>query len=217
MNSQPRRAITKSMSTKSQSFGASEASPSATTVAITNDPYTYSYDIWSSALTSVRSQAQSSWSSSSLDNTCNSTSSSSTASLSPTQSLDHLQPLCAASVATKMPLRASASDSSASGCNGGKRQLPSTKANVELIAKCIEKKKRYGDANKIVECSFCKNNSEPEFIYRSHALKDSIGRITCPLLKIYTCPMCGESGQNAHTLTYCKKFKTYQRTSILKS
>lgn len=213
MNSQSRRAITKSMSTKSQSFGASEASAAAAT---NNDLYTYSYDIWSSALTSVSSQSQSSWSSSSLD-TCNSTSSSSTASLSPTESLDHLQPLCAASVATKMPLRASASDSSASGCNGGKRQLPSTKANVELIAKCIEKKKKYGDANKIVECSFCKNNSEPEFIYRSHALKDSIGRITCPLLKIYTCPMCGESGQNAHTLTYCKKFKTYQRNSILKS
>lgn len=98
--------------------------------------------------------------------------------------------------------------------NKPKRQLPSTKAQSEWINKCIEKNKKFS-TNKVLACSFCKNNGEPHHIYTSHSLKDSIGRITCPLLKIYKCPICGESGQNAHTLTYCKQFKTSKRQNIL--
>ena len=52
-------------------------------------------------------------------------------------------------------------------------------------------------------CVFCKNNQESEMVYGSHILKDSEGRTTCPILRNYTCPICGVSGDGAHTIKYC--------------
>ena len=54
-------------------------------------------------------------------------------------------------------------------------------------------------------CVFCRNNGESEAIYTSHKLKDAEGRITCPILYIYTCPICGAKGENAHTIKYCPR------------
>ncbi|KAF1744819.1 hypothetical protein MXB_3547 [Myxobolus squamalis] len=54
-------------------------------------------------------------------------------------------------------------------------------------------------------CSFCKNNNEPEFIYKSHRLK-SQGYITCPVLRLYKCPMCNATGDFAHTVKYCPEY-----------
>ena len=54
-------------------------------------------------------------------------------------------------------------------------------------------------------CAFCKNNGEPHDIAMSHALKDAEGRVVCPVLRKYTCPLCGVSGDNAHTIRYCPK------------
>uniref|UniRef100_A0A1A9UYY7 Nanos-type domain-containing protein n=1 Tax=Glossina austeni TaxID=7395 RepID=A0A1A9UYY7_GLOAU len=52
-------------------------------------------------------------------------------------------------------------------------------------------------------CVFCENNNEPEAVVRSHAVRDSAGRVLCPKLRTYTCPICGSSGDNAHTIKYC--------------
>jgi len=52
-------------------------------------------------------------------------------------------------------------------------------------------------------CVFCKNNGEPLSVYGSHTLKDDCGRVTCPILRRYTCPICSSSGDLAHTLKYC--------------
>ncbi len=52
-------------------------------------------------------------------------------------------------------------------------------------------------------CVFCKNNGEDEKFYLSHTLKDDFGRVTCPVLYIYICPLCGASGPVAHTIKYC--------------
>ena len=54
-------------------------------------------------------------------------------------------------------------------------------------------------------CAFCKNNGEQPDIYLSHALKDNEGRVLCPILRKYVCPMCGVCGDNAHTIRYCPK------------
>ena len=54
-------------------------------------------------------------------------------------------------------------------------------------------------------CAFCKNNGELPEIYSSHVLKDSDGRILCPVLRKYVCPLCGVSGDDAHTIRYCPK------------
>lgn len=54
-------------------------------------------------------------------------------------------------------------------------------------------------------CVFCKNNGEQMAVYSSHILKDEAGRVQCPVLRKYTCPLCGVSGDAAHTIRYCPK------------
>ncbi|XP_053610028.1 nanos homolog 1-like [Plodia interpunctella] len=56
---------------------------------------------------------------------------------------------------------------------------------------------------KQLECAFCKNNGEPLSWYSAHSLKDSRGRVRCPVLRGYRCPQCGASGDWAHTIKYC--------------
>jgi protein nanos 1 len=55
----------------------------------------------------------------------------------------------------------------------------------------------------IQECVFCKNNGEEETYYKRHILKDQEGRIVCPVLRAYTCPICNAKGDKAHTIKYC--------------
>lgn len=52
-------------------------------------------------------------------------------------------------------------------------------------------------------CVFCKNNGESEEVYTSHVLKNSLDKVACPRLRAYICPLCGISGDNAHTIKYC--------------
>uniref|UniRef100_A0A3Q2CJZ9 Nanos homolog 2 n=1 Tax=Cyprinodon variegatus TaxID=28743 RepID=A0A3Q2CJZ9_CYPVA len=56
-------------------------------------------------------------------------------------------------------------------------------------------------------CHFCRHNGESPLVYRSHALKSDGGKVTCPILRRYTCPICGASGDHAHTRKYCPERK----------
>lgn len=59
--------------------------------------------------------------------------------------------------------------------------------------------------NTLQYCRFCENNQESAQVYNSHSLRDGAGRLTCPRLRKYQCPICGASGDNAHTVRYCTK------------
>ncbi|XP_014641322.1 PREDICTED: nanos homolog 1 [Ceratotherium simum simum] len=52
-------------------------------------------------------------------------------------------------------------------------------------------------------CVFCRNNKEAVALYTTHILKGPDGRVLCPVLRRYTCPLCGANGDNAHTIKYC--------------
>ncbi|KAM8823345.1 nanos homolog 2, partial [Spinachia spinachia] len=52
-------------------------------------------------------------------------------------------------------------------------------------------------------CRFCKQNGESARVYRSHSLKSDEGKVTCPILRNYTCPTCEATGDRAHTRRYC--------------
>ncbi|CAL8274109.1 unnamed protein product [Merluccius merluccius] len=52
-------------------------------------------------------------------------------------------------------------------------------------------------------CVFCRNNGAPEEVYGSHVLKAADGRVLCPILRAYTCPLCSANGDHAHTIKYC--------------
>jgi len=67
-------------------------------------------------------------------------------------------------------------------------------------------------------CKLCHRNGESDVVYRSHNLKDREGKVvTCPVLRKYTCTLCGVNGDQAHTLRYCplNKDGTYNRGASL--
>lgn len=78
-----------------------------------------------------------------------------------------------------------------------------------------ERKKALRRAKSKKSCVFCKNNGESTAVYTSHVLKDTEGRTTCPVLRKYTCPICGKSGDEAHTIKYCPKNEVNENTMLL--
>lgn len=69
-------------------------------------------------------------------------------------------------------------------------------------------------------CGFCKKNKEREVVYQSHNLKDSQGNVVCPQLSKYVCNLCGSTGKDAHTRSYCPtaiRLRTESATSSASS
>ncbi|RDD42367.1 Nanos-like protein 1 [Trichoplax sp. H2] len=95
---------------------------------------------------------------------------------------------------------------SASPANSGliRKEVGASNANTPTAIQRRNVKQR---VNPRQVCVFCRNNGEHEDVYTSHQLKDADGKITCPILKAYTCPICGATGENSHTIKYCPSNK----------
>ncbi|TMW48714.1 hypothetical protein DOY81_006197 [Sarcophaga bullata] len=71
-----------------------------------------------------------------------------------------------------------------------------------------KKPKRYHSSKEkyaTKHCVFCENNNEAEAVVKSHSVRDTLGRVLCPKLRTYVCPICKASGDLAHTVKYCPK------------
>ena len=91
-----------------------------------------------------------------------------------------------------------------------KNVIPVTidKRDDKVLEYLLQKERKAAKRSKIVKggknvCVFCKNNGEQNGVFSSHVLKDDEGRVSCPILRKYTCPLCGTSGDTAHTIKYC--------------
>lgn len=82
--------------------------------------------------------------------------------------------------------------------------LPSRFENVPPAFKSFASKKKTKKTKKLpTYCVFCKNNNESEAVYTSHVLKDTDGKVVCPALYVYVCPICNNTGHKAHTVKHC--------------
>jgi hypothetical protein len=72
---------------------------------------------------------------------------------------------------------------------------------VDEMVKQAKMRRKNGGKKEV--CVFCRNNGEKEQIYTSHTLKDANSRVACPILRLYQCPICHASGDQAHTIKYC--------------
>ena len=63
-------------------------------------------------------------------------------------------------------------------------------------------------------CRFCHKNGESAELYLSHVTKERSGAVQCPVLRSYQCPVCGLSGDRAHTLRYCPRNRLASEPAI---
>ena len=57
--------------------------------------------------------------------------------------------------------------------------------------------------SKVRFCVFCQKSGQPITTQKSHTLRDQNGCVICPYLRATFCPLCGATGDDAHTLKYC--------------
>ncbi|XP_077496931.1 uncharacterized protein LOC144107684 [Amblyomma americanum] len=70
-----------------------------------------------------------------------------------------------------------------------------------------------------LECSFCRRLGERDSYTRTHVLRDPVTNVVvCPILRKHHCEICGATGDNSHTRSYCpNKPKGTYNMALLKN
>nr|Q90ZZ5.1 RecName: Full=Nanos homolog 1; AltName: Full=Xcat-2 protein [Xenopus borealis]AAK49296.1 Xcat-2 [Xenopus borealis] len=85
----------------------------------------------------------------------------------------------------------------------GEGENPSPRWNVSCPAPAEPLPSKEPEGRGYKGCGFCRSNKEAMSLYSSHRLRSLDGRVLCPVLRGYTCPLCGANGDWAHTMRYC--------------
>lgn len=94
-------------------------------------------------------------------------------------------------------------------------KLPKRSEHIDMSEFIRKSRSTRTTHHRTMMCTFCKTNGESEEIYSSHSLKNSVNKITCPILMRYTCVECGASGENTHTIRYCPVMQKKLRKQTL--
>lgn len=88
---------------------------------------------------------------------------------------------------------------------GGRESPPhgGSLAGLDLLSEDRRRKQSPRGKPEPKVCVFCRNNGAPEEVFGTHILKRADGRVLCPILRAYTCPLCSAHGDHAHTIKYC--------------
>jgi len=81
--------------------------------------------------------------------------------------------------------------------------VPRSTSTNPALSSYLALKDHRKNLRKAKGCVFCKNNGEAVSFYSNHNVKEYDGKVSCPVLRQYVCPICGVSGDNAHTVRYC--------------
>ncbi|RWS03774.1 TELO2-interacting protein 2-like protein [Dinothrombium tinctorium] len=57
-------------------------------------------------------------------------------------------------------------------------------------------------------CQFCRNSGKEKEFYKNHIFKSRDGKVKCPILRSYKCPLCNNAGGDyAHTILKIQQFE----------
>jgi len=91
-------------------------------------------------------------------------------------------------------------------------------ANNALVPPSSGNSRDSGTPEKKDRCAFCKSNGERETVYMGHVLRDpETNMVVCPQLRKFICPLCGATGDNAHTQSYCPQNANGAQNRILQN
>jgi len=80
---------------------------------------------------------------------------------------------------------------------------PSTDHQERRFRSSFERSRTNNPRHTRPPCVLCLQNGSANQTCMEHALKDASGRVTSPILRVYTCPTCDATGDFAHTENYC--------------
>jgi hypothetical protein len=66
------------------------------------------------------------------------------------------------------------------------------------------------EPERVIECSYCRLINKSADQYSTHVVREPDGKTNCPELQQSICPLCGATGEKAHSEYFCPKSRFCQ-------